>query len=353
MFPIKLTNMKNIQIFAALSALLVASWPQAAAAQSFAAIGSRAAGMGGAFVAVADDATAIYWNPAGLASGSFFSLTLDGTAGDAAPQDRLTGQEDSSLFLGLTMPALGLGYYRLKTTTLTPPSVRLVPAESSPSSRHLSVVGESRLDTLVTHHAGVTLVQSLWAGVAVGTTLKLVRGVAGSATVPTDTAEKIFDRDLALIGNAANRFDLDVGVMATGGPLRAGLTVRNVTEPGFAVSDGGNDLRLERQVRAGVAYAITPGWTGAADLDLVRTRDAFGERRDLAVGVEGRPLRRMHVRSGVTVNTAEADGDASGRRRLSVGGSYAVRSAVLVDAHFATGNDLAGHQWGIAARFVY
>ncbi len=29
-------------------------------------IGSRAIGMGGAFVAVADDATAIYWNPAGL-----------------------------------------------------------------------------------------------------------------------------------------------------------------------------------------------------------------------------------------------------------------------------------------------
>lgn len=30
-------------------------------------VGSRAVGMGGAFVAVADDATAIFWNPAGLA----------------------------------------------------------------------------------------------------------------------------------------------------------------------------------------------------------------------------------------------------------------------------------------------
>ena len=36
--------------------------------------GSRAAGMGGAFVAVADDASAVYWNPAGFAAGSFFSL---------------------------------------------------------------------------------------------------------------------------------------------------------------------------------------------------------------------------------------------------------------------------------------
>src|SRR5215468_8588160 len=30
-------------------------------------IGARAAGMGGAFVAVADDPSAVFWNPAGLA----------------------------------------------------------------------------------------------------------------------------------------------------------------------------------------------------------------------------------------------------------------------------------------------
>ena len=30
-------------------------------------IGSRARGMGGAYVAIADDTTACYWNPAGLA----------------------------------------------------------------------------------------------------------------------------------------------------------------------------------------------------------------------------------------------------------------------------------------------
>ena len=41
-------------------------------AQSFEALGSRAQGMG-AFVAVADDASAVYWNPAGLASGAYFS----------------------------------------------------------------------------------------------------------------------------------------------------------------------------------------------------------------------------------------------------------------------------------------
>jgi len=58
---------------AVLGLLLCALLPQAvlaADAGSFLRIGvgARALGMGGAFVALADDPTAIYWNPAGLAS---------------------------------------------------------------------------------------------------------------------------------------------------------------------------------------------------------------------------------------------------------------------------------------------
>ncbi|MBU0692224.1 PorV/PorQ family protein [bacterium] len=40
------------------------------------AIGARAVGMGGAFVAVADDATALYWNPAGISSVEHFATNL-------------------------------------------------------------------------------------------------------------------------------------------------------------------------------------------------------------------------------------------------------------------------------------
>ncbi len=52
--------------------------------------------------------------------------------------------------------------------------------------------GYVRVDSLVTHQAGVTFVQSLVQGVAVGTTVKLVHGVASSALVPDG------DRDVLL-----------------------------------------------------------------------------------------------------------------------------------------------------------
>ena len=43
-------------------------------------VGARATGMGDAYVAIADDATAVYWNPAGIARLSGQSLTLNHTA---------------------------------------------------------------------------------------------------------------------------------------------------------------------------------------------------------------------------------------------------------------------------------
>ena len=66
-----------------LSSLAILGAATGAFGQTEPAPGVRAAGMGGAFTAVADDASASYWNPAGLASGNLFSLVIDRSAGDA------------------------------------------------------------------------------------------------------------------------------------------------------------------------------------------------------------------------------------------------------------------------------
>ena len=58
--------------FVALVLLLSLAGVAAAESRGF---GARALGMGGAFTAVADDATAAYWNPAGLSQVRYVSVT--------------------------------------------------------------------------------------------------------------------------------------------------------------------------------------------------------------------------------------------------------------------------------------
>src|SRR5215217_6535279 len=110
---------------AAIGFILLAASGSGAAAQTFDAVGSRAAGMGGAFVAVADDATAAYWNPAGFASGSFFSLVVDRNTAKAGTTGNGPAGKRSGLIVAIGAPALGLSYYRLRTTTVQPTFVSL------------------------------------------------------------------------------------------------------------------------------------------------------------------------------------------------------------------------------------
>src|SRR5689334_13056114 len=110
-----------------LSILLLAAAARPVHAQAEPVVGVRAAGMGGAFTAVADDASAVFWNPAGLGSGSFFSLVIDRNVHD----------DDSATLIALGTPPLGVSYYRTAIADL-------------PGGRN----------SLVAHHAGVTVLHT-------------------------------------------------------------------------------------------------------------------------------------------------------------------------------------------------
>src|SRR5258705_3280193 len=58
------------------SALLLAGVASVCSAQIVESVGNRALGMGGAFVAVATDSSATWWNPAGLATGPFADVAV-------------------------------------------------------------------------------------------------------------------------------------------------------------------------------------------------------------------------------------------------------------------------------------
>jgi hypothetical protein len=317
-------------------ALALAAGPPASA-QSFEVLGTRASGMGGAFVAVADDATAVYWNPAGLVlGGSYFGLIVDSSRGQSQPDDSGLAGRRSANIIAVSTPPLGLSYYRLDATTLTPDP----PGEPT-----------VRLQQLVTHHTGVTFVQSLTSHLAISSTLKWVHGVTATGLVPSGDRDDVLDEADDLPDTSTNRFDADIGVMASFGTVRAGLTVRNASEPEFDTLDG-DPIELKRQTRAGIAYVGVPSLIVAADIDIERSVGSLGEVRNLAAGAEARLWPRASFRTGFRFNTL-SDQPGGRAHAYSLGASVVTYRSFVVDAHVTLGSEAADRGWGIAGRLSY
>lgn len=281
--------------------LLIWHPPAPALAQAEAPVGVRAAGMGGAFTAVADDASAVFWNPGGLASGAFFSVVLD----------RNTMDDRSATLVALGTPPFALTYYRTATGDL-------------PNGRN----------RLVAHHAGVSVVQSVGDRIAAGATLKLVRGEVSAGQAPS---------------LSTNKFDADLGVMTKGALGRLALSVRNLLQPEFRTAEG--FTRLERRVRAGISVNLRQSTTVAADLDLTTAPTARGAWRDMAIGVETQATRNAWLRSGVHWNAA-AGGDGAAPVG-SIGASYAVYGSTMADAQVSFSSSKGNRGWGVGLRFVF
>jgi len=275
---------------------------QAAGAGGMEVLGVRAQGMAGAFVAVADDATAAYWNPAGLGTGDFVSLAIERSHVGLPPS---AGGDAPALRSGAVLigtPPLGAGYYRLGSTHVVP----------------------------------VTVVQSFGDYVNVG---GAVKGVWGEG----------------IDGRTHARLDADLGVMLRTETVRVGLVLRNLAEPTFGpevIAFGGNRYRLERHARLGVAVFPLDGLTLAADVDLT-TLDAGsvsmppgdGRRRALAVGAEQKVAPRLVVRGGVRAQTIDG-----ARPSASGGASIALTASLWADVQATGGGDRADRSWTIGLR---
>jgi hypothetical protein len=318
--------------------------PSPARAQAIELAGSRAPGMGGAFVAVASDSSATWWNPAGLAAGPFVDLALTRNVLDTGT-DQLPASRSHLSSFALGTPPAGISYYRFRLTEIA----REGSTASEQGDREAIGTGIA-IRSVPVSQLGVTLVHSVLSGVHVGTTLKYIRGevLTGFAQGDADALLE-FGHDLPS-GDGTSAFDLDLGLLAVVGAFRLGGVVRNVRA---AELDGVLDVDLPRQVRVGAAFdgesAGMAPVTIALDADVRRYMAPGGERRVVAVGAEHWfAQRRLGVRAGARFNTVGGE-----ERAGSAGISVAVRSGLFLDGHLVSGGSADDRGWGIAARVSF
>ena len=304
-----------IRYFVVLFTLLSASFTYAQSP-----VGTRAEGMAGAYVGVADDASAVYWNPAGIASAPIVSAVVSlgvPVTGDSSQIS--VNQRDKAGIVAVSATAIGVAYYRLTAYGL----LSVEPAVTGSRSRE--EVGRS-VHAITTQSVGVSLVQSLSEHIVVGATPKFVHGGDGNA------------------------IDVDAGVMFSRHHMRLGLVARNLTAPSF--ESGTETIDLDREVRAGAAWGS--GWTGisrvivSVDGDLTSRVTPDGDRRDVATGLETWWLKqRLGLRGGVRRSTI---GDA--RAAVAAGISAGLTSGMLVEAHVVRGHE-AERSWSVGLRMLF
>jgi hypothetical protein len=283
-------------------------------AQRFDDVGARAQGMAGAFVAVSNDATATWWNPAGLATAlSFVDLTAE-------------IDQHGTRAVAVGFPSLGVSYYHRNISQIQPSNS----TESGTSGRQDLGAAGSGLPSAESDgvgQVGVTVGQSLGSHLVIGSTLKLEWAKSNT------------------------RGDLDIGAMATLGLVRLGIVMRDVTAPEFG--SGSDTLALARRARAGVAL-LSPSnmphpFVVDVDADLNAAIVDGREERDLSAGAETWIFNgRIGVRGGVGKNTADEGGSFG-----AVGLSVAPYPRFFVEGFVTRGESGIRNRWGIDLRLTF
>jgi hypothetical protein len=266
--------------------------------------------MGGAFTAVADDATATWWNPAGLAGGPYFNTLIEYDRPD-------TPADANAKAVAFALPSLGLSYYRLPISEMQPSASTAAGASGRQDQGYLS-------------QFGATFGQSIGGHVVVATTLKLLH--AG------DT-----------------HGDLDLGALVTAGHVRVGVSVRNVHETSFG--GGAEGLTLRRASRAGIAFVangggVLGGITVAADADLTKVATALGDEQHLSAGAEAWLFRKIvGLRGGVSRDrVTRRDAESGGVSLLLGSGRY---MKTYIEGQLTRGSDEVRKGWGAALRLTF
>ena len=293
-------------------------------------LGSRALGMAGAFVAVADDASAFHWNPAGAVKGSPISVTVgwdDLQFGDSKAPPFAGAASGQNLLTAVYGPPIGFSYGYMKLA-------QVVGVRDD---------GTAIVESLTIHHLGGTISWPVIQGLTVGGTGKYLRGQAAIGETLTATADEALNQGLDFGGPKDGAFDVDAGVMAEFGPVKAGVTFKNLLQPTF-VGDSGIAIQLKRLIRLGLAVTPGAGLTLAFDVDLDTADPLVGLRRMMALGGESRLGSSFALRGGVRWSR-----EGEWQPITAVGASFRIYGRSWIDG-YATYSRSNDRGWGIALR---
>jgi hypothetical protein len=333
--------------FAVASCLVLASGLYGVAASQaveFAVVGARAAGMGGAGVAVTTDAYATYWNPAGLAMTKTFDIRVGFSVqaidrlgvtstlqdiyninlNDTSPENqaRLQALVDKINRPGASVSAIGAGGAYMKgyygdhafgfslADVATAGAFVHTPLTVASSGGILSVNGQLALQGLEARQATFSYAYAfLDRTLAIGVTGKLIQGAAytGTGTVTDSDVETSDNLGKAKVSTA---FGIDVGAVYRPLPwLRLGIVAKDITAPAFDTQTGGQ-FKLDPQVRGGVAVNPWETLTVTMDADVTSNRTLVPDIKSRVISLGAEQIifsESQSLRLGAFKNTADAN----------------------------------------------
>ena len=236
-------------------------------------IGVRPISMGKAFVAVADDAHAGYWNPGGLAI--LNTTQLSAMYSNPMNYDLIgsTGVQDIGYHtISLAYPA-GFGSLGLNMAYLSVGDIYVVENASGPTGETFS---DEEYGIIASYASSITDQLHL------GANLKLVH-------------QSIFD-------DTGSGMGLDLGgLYQPTYNLTFGLMLQDLIEPKIQLLEDGETYSIPRKIRLGVAYKLVNDRVLlAAGVDKASERSP-----KLHLGTEVEPMKDLALRLGYTTDTGE------------------------------------------------
>lgn len=314
-----------------------------AVAVEFVVVGPRAAGMGGAGVAVTTDAYATYWNPAGLAMVKSMEIRIQGTGQvtgrdgiikalddlkDFNPDDTSTANQTKAQSIanqinrpGATISGLGAGglYFKghfgehafgVNVSDVATAGAFLTSPVQVTTGAQVNLAGQMALRGLEARQAAFSYAYAFADKTfSVGITGKIIQGAAYNTTTNLQGGmdPNLWDN----FGKAeiSTSYGIDLGAMYRPSSwLRFGVVGKDINQPSFD-APGGLQYKLTPQVRGGVALNPWSTMTITADMDITSNQTLVPGLKSqvLSLGMEQTILSEfLSLRVGTYKNVQDA-----------------------------------------------